>query len=287
MSQYFIESGRFKLNLDKPCIMGILNITPDSFSDGGKYLSVDTAVSHGIKLIKDGADIIDIGGESSRPFADPVPPEEEMERVIPVIEKLSSQSNVMISIDTTKAEVAKEAVNAGASIINDISAFEKDPAMVGIAARMNVPVILMHMKGTPQTMQIDPEYDNLMHEITNYLKQRALYAIKAGIKKDNIILDPGIGFGKTVNHNFLVIKHLKKIISIGFPVLVGPSKKSFIQKILSVRASREIRFDSQENKNGTLGAVAACVMNGAHIIRVHDVKCIKPLIQIITAIQNS
>ena len=287
MSQYFIESGRFKLNLDKPCIMGILNITPDSFSDGGKYLSVDTAVSHGIKLIKDGADIIDIGGESSRPFADPVPPEEEMERVIPVIEKLSSQSNVMISIDTTKAEVAKEAVNAGASIINDISAFEKDPAMVGIAARMNVPVILMHMKGTPQTMQIDPEYDNLMHEITNYLKQRALYAIKAGIKKDNIILDPGIGFGKTVNHNFLVIKHLKKIISIGFPILVGPSKKSFIQKILSVRASREIRFDSQENKNGTLGAVAACVMNGAHIIRVHDVKCIKPLIQIITAIQNS
>ncbi len=287
MSQYFIESGRFKLNLDKPCIMGILNITPDSFSDGGKYFSVDTAVSHGIKLIKNGADIIDIGGESSRPFAESVLPEQEMERVIPVIEKLSSQSDIIISIDTTKAEVAKEAINAGASIINDISALEKDPSMAKIAAEMNVPVILMHMKGTPQTMQIDPDYDNLMHEITNYLKQRALYAIKTGIKKDNIILDPGIGFGKTVKHNLLLIKHLKKIISIGFPVLIGPSKKSFIQKTLSAGTSREIKFDSQENKNGTLAAVAVCVMNGAHIIRVHDVKCIKPLIQIITAIQNS
>ncbi|MBU2429976.1 MAG: dihydropteroate synthase, partial [Proteobacteria bacterium] len=197
MQMFKLEFDRFTLNLGaETCIMGILNATPDSFSDGGKFNTLETAVRQGIKLVEDGAGILDIGGESSRPFARPVSVQEELDRVIPVIEILSKKIDVPISIDTVKAAVAKEAIHAGASIINDISALEKDPDMAGLAADKKVPVILMHMKGTPETMQINPDYADLMHEITQYLSQRVDFAVQAGIPKDRIILDPGIGFGK-------------------------------------------------------------------------------------------
>ena len=270
----------------KVCVMGILNTTPDSFSDGGKYLSCDSAVSHGLQLVRDGADILDIGGESSRPFSDPVSAENEIKRVVPVIEKLAPMIDVPISIDTTKAEVAREALNAGASIINDISALNNDPDMAGLAAANTVPVILMHMKGKPKTMQINPCYDDLLGEIMDFLAQRAAYAVQAGIKKENIILDPGIGFGKTVDHNLMLIKDLKKIHDMGFPVLVGPSRKSFIQKILSDLNGKKITAGSVETRNATLAAVAVSVINGAHIVRVHDVASIMPMVQMLNAIEN-
>ncbi len=287
MKSYNIKWNGFQLELgEKTCIMGILNTTPDSFSDGGKYFAHDAAVAHGLQLVQDGADILDIGGESSRPFSEPVSAIEEMERVVPVIKKLSARIDVPISIDTTKAKVAYEAVKAGASIINDISAFNIDPEMAGVAAENNIPVILMHMKGKPKTMQVNPLYDDLIQEIIDFLFQRADFAVKAGIKKENIILDPGIGFGKTVEHNLMLIKYLKRIHDMGFPVLMGPSRKSFVQKILSDINGKEITAASVETGQATLAAVAACVMNGAHIVRVHDVAAVKPLIQIIDAVLN-
>jgi dihydropteroate synthase len=267
--------------------MGILNTTPDSFSDGGRFNTFDKAVQQGIKLVKDGANILDIGGESSRPFATPVSEQEELDRVIPVIENLSKKITVPISIDSVKSRVAKEALNAGASIINDISAFEKDPAMADLAAEKDVPVVLMHMKGTPQTMQLDPDYDDLMFEITNYLNSRVEYAIKKGIQKKNIILDPGIGFGKTVEHNLVLINHLAKITDLGFPVLMGPSRKSFIQNILSKKENTKIDSGNIKTEYGTLAAIAASALKGAHIVRVHDVKKVKSFIHIIDSISNA
>ncbi len=269
------------------CIMGILNATPDSFSDGGKFNSLETAVNQGIKLVKDGAHILDIGGESSRPFAAPVSEQEELDRVIPVIESLSKRIDVPISIDTVKSVVAKEAINAGAAIINDISAFEKDPLMADVAVETNAPVILMHMKGTPETMQVNPNYDDLMLEITNYLEARAVFAMEKGIQKDRIILDPGIGFGKTVEHNLVLINHLDRLISLGYPVLMGPSRKSFIQNILSEKEKTTIGPENIKTEYGTLAAVAASVMNGAHIVRVHDVKKVKSFTHIIDSIRNA
>ncbi len=277
----------FTLDLSaKTCIMGILNTTPDSFSDGGRYLSFDSAVSHGLELVKQGADILDIGGESSRPFAEPVSAQQEMDRVLPVIESLVDKIDIPISIDTVKADVAKEALKAGASIINDISALEKDPEMASLAAKSCVPVVMMHMKGTPETMQIEPQYNDCMQEITDYLSLRVDFAIKAGIKKENIILDPGIGFGKTVDHNLMTIKHLDILHKLGFPILMGPSRKSFIQKILSEKTGKQIKPMSAHTENGTLAAVAASIMNKAQIIRVHNVASIQPFAHVIDAIQN-
>ena len=212
MQPYTLAFGRFCLEFGpKTCIMGILNATPDSFSDGGRFNSFDTAVAQGMKLVKDGAHILDIGGESSRPFAEPVSEQEELDRVIPVIEALAGQIDVPISIDTVKSGVAREAINAGAAIINDISAFEKDPGMADVAVETGVPVVLMHMKGTPETMQVNPSYDDLMLEITDYLEKRAAFAMEKGINKSHILLDPGIGFGKTIEHNLVLINHLDKI----------------------------------------------------------------------------
>ncbi|MFA5904781.1 MAG: dihydropteroate synthase [Desulfobacula sp.] len=288
MTSFLLEFGRYKLDLGpKTCIMGILNATPDSFSDGGRFHTFETAVQQGLKLVEDGAHILDIGGESSRPFAAPVSEQEELNRVIPVIESLSKQISIPISIDTVKSGVAKKALDAGASIINDISAFEKDPAMAGLAAERQVPVILMHMKGTPETMQINPDYDDLMTEITSYLASRTDYACKKGIRKDRIILDPGIGFGKTVEHNLVLINHLEKVIALGFPVLVGPSRKSFIQKILSEKQKTPVGPDHIRTEYGTLAAVAASVMKGAHIVRVHDVEKLKSFTRILDSIRNA
>ncbi|MBU8911065.1 MAG: dihydropteroate synthase [Desulfobacterales bacterium] len=288
MQSCILEFDRFRLELGpKTCIMGILNVTPDSFSDGGKFNTFETAVSQGIKLVNDGAHILDIGGESTRPFATPVSEQEELDRVIPVIENLSKQIAVPISIDTVKSAVAKEALNAGAAIINDISAFEKDPAMADLAAQRDVPVVLMHMKGTPETMQVKPDYDDLMLEITNYFESRVTYAMEKGIQKNRIILDPGIGFGKTVEHNLVIINQLEKITALGFPVLMGPSRKSFIQNILSENSRTPVGPDSIKAEDGSLAAVAASILKGAHIVRVHDVEKVNSFTLIIDSIRNA
>ncbi|HGY12241.1 MAG TPA: dihydropteroate synthase [Desulfobacterales bacterium] len=288
MPPFTLEFDRYRLELGpETCIMGILNVTPDSFSDGGKFNTFETAVEQGIRLVENGAHILDIGGESTKPFATTVSEQEELDRVIPVIENLSKQINIPISIDTVKSVVAKEALNAGATIINDISAFEKDPAMADLAARMDVPVVLMHMKGTPETMQVNPEYDNLMRDITNYLKSRAAYAMKKGIQKNKIILDPGIGFGKTVGHNLVLINQLEKITALGFPVLMGPSRKSFIQNILNKNCKAPVKPDTTKVEDGTLAAVAASILKGAHIVRVHNVEKVKSFTLIIDSIRNA
>ncbi len=297
------QTARQKYSLElggaRTCIMGILNTTPDSFSDGGRYLKCDAAVEHGLKLAYDGADILDIGGESSRPFSDPVSVQEELDRVVPVIERLSARVDIPISIDTVKSEVAKAAIEAGASIINDITALEKDELMASAAVEKGVPVILMHMKGTPATMQINPQYDDFLNEIMSYLKKRAESAINAGIPPEHIILDPGIGFGKTVEHNLMVIKSLDKISQLGFPILVGPSRKSFVQKVLAGstnpkssksdiidKISNNITPSSPKTEIGTMAAVAASIMNGAHIVRVHDAASARAVANIINAVQN-
>ncbi len=288
MLPFTLEFDKFRLELGhQTCIMGILNATPDSFSDGGKFNTFETAINQGIKLVEGGAHILDIGGESSRPFATPVSEQEELDRVIPIIESLSKKIKIPISIDTVKSGVAKEALDAGAAIINDISAFEKDPAMAELAAQRNVPVVLMHMRGTPETMQVNPNYDDLMLEITQYLELRAAYAMEKGIQKNNIILDPGIGFGKTIDHNLVLINHLEKITALGFPVLMGPSRKSFIQNILNKNETPPIGPDNIKTEYGTMAAVAASVLNGAHIVRVHDVEKINPFIRIIDSIRNA
>lgn len=288
MKHFLMEFGRYRLELgSKTCIMGILNATPDSFSDGGRFYTFETAVEQGLRLAKEGAQILDIGGESSRPFAAPVSEEEELKRVIPVIEVLSKQISIPISIDTVKSSVARQALDAGASMINDISAFEKDPAMAALAAERQVPVILMHMKGTPETMQINPGYEDLMTEIASYLSARARFALEKGVQKEHIILDPGIGFGKTIQHNLSLIKHLERISDLGYPVLVGPSRKSFIQKLLSEDQKTSVGPDHIRTEYGTLAAAAASVMNGAHIIRVHDVEKLASFSRIFDAIRNA
>lgn len=287
MQAFKLEFDRFSLNLgSKTCIMGILNTTPDSFFDKGKFNTHEKAIRQGIKLFKQGAQILDIGGESSRPFAKPVAQQEELDRVIPVIEKLAQKINIPISIDTTKAIVAKEALNAGASIINDISALRKDPDMVKVAAKNKTPIIMMHMQGTPETMQINPDYDDLLDEIISFFKSRINFAINNGIDKNNIILDPGIGFGKRIEHNLKIIKHIEKIALLGFPILVGPSRKSFIQKTLSKKYKKKLTSSNTLIKYGTFASVAALIMNKAHIIRVHDVLELVAFAHIIDSIKN-
>ena len=256
----------------KPLIMGILNVTPDSFSDGGRYDNSLKAVAHAIKMEEEGADIIDIGGESTRPGATPIDIEEELERVIPVIEGIRKKSNIIISIDTYKSIVAEKAISAGANVINDISGLRFDENMVHVASETQVPVIVMHMLGNPQNMQIDPFYSNLMEELISFFQDRVDVLISNGINKNHIILDPGIGFGKTVEHNFTIIRELSRIVDLGFPVLVGPSRKSFIGKTLSLPPEDRIE--------GTSAAVTAAIMNGSRIIRVHDIKEILRVIKV-------
>ncbi len=288
MLDFTLEFDRFRLELGPcACIMGILNATPDSFSDGGRYITLEAALTQGRNLAEAGAHILDIGGESSRPFAEAVSEQEEMDRVIPVIEILSREIDIPISIDTVKSSVARAALDAGATIINDISAFEKDPAMADLGAEKKVPCVLMHMKGTPETMQVDPNYEDLMAEITTYLEERVRFARERGIARNKIILDPGIGFGKTVAHNLVLINHLHKICDLGYPVLMGPSRKSFIQAILNKRETTPIGPDNIKTEYGTLAAVAASILKGAHIVRVHEVEKIVSFTRIIDAIRNA
>ena len=276
---FSLKWNKYCLDLgDRTHLMGVLNVTPDSFSDGGKYFSPAQAVTHGIAMARDGADIIDIGGESTRPYSRKLPADEEMARVIPVISALSREIPVPISIDTYKSEVALEALNAGASMINDISALRLDPHMATVAAESNVPVILMHMQGTPESMQLHPVYGNLIREIMDFLKDAVARCKSAGIKENLLILDPGIGFGKTFDHNLSVIHHLEKFQALKKPLLVGPSNKAFIGHILNREA--------HDRDTGTMATVAACVMNGAHIIRAHNVKMAAETIQVIEAIRR-
>ncbi len=259
-----IDDLKDKMSAGTPLIMGILNVTPDSFSDGGKYIDTNTAVVHALEMVENGADIIDIGGESSRPNAFPVSEEIELKRVVPVVQSLSAKISAPISIDTYKAEVAKQAIQAGASIINDISAMRFDNRMSDVVRTSDAMVVLMHMKGDPGTMQKNPEYDDVVNEILTFLDDRAKYAVEQGIDRNNIILDPGIGFGKTFAHNIEILQNIKKFTSLGYPVLVGASRKRFIGTITGNEPSNRVM--------GTAAVVSRCVFHGVSIHRVHDVK---------------
>jgi len=268
-------------------IMGVLNVTPDSFSDGGIFFSFDDAVAQGEKLCEDGADILDIGGESTRPFSDPVPAEEEIRRVVPVIEKLATRVSTPISIDTTKSGVARRALEAGASIINDVSALRLDPAIADLAVEHDAPLILMHMLGTPKTMQEAPEYDDLIGEIKAFLENAIDRALAKGVSKSKIIIDPGIGFGKTKAHNLALIRHLSAFKTLDVPILIGPSRKAFIRNILKDKNLKDIRSDLSVVETGTQAAVAASVLNGADMVRVHNVAGTRATLKIIDAIKNA
>ncbi|MGM0418325.1 MAG: dihydropteroate synthase [Thermodesulfobacteriota bacterium] len=272
------------LNLNKKTlIMGVINITPDSFSDGGKYNSAEKGLEHAKALIDSGADILDIGGESTRPFAEPVSLSEELERVIPLIKELKKITNIPLSIDTTKSEVAKQAISNGAEIINDVSALGFDENMAFVASEFSCPVILMHMKGTPENMQNNPSYNDLMNELEDFFSERIEYAIKNGIKRDSLIIDPGIGFGKTVEHNLIIIKNLKRLKQFDLPVLTGTSRKTFIRKILG-------KDDSPMDPDvitGSIASVCASILNGADIVRVHDVKETKAAATVSDAVKNA
>ena len=244
-------------------IMGILNITPDSFSDGGDFFEKNIAIDRALEMVEQGADIIDIGGESTRPFSDSVSLKEEISRVIPVIEGICKESDVCISIDTTKSKVASEALEAGASLINDISAMEIDSLMVDVALKFNCPIVLMHMKGTPKNMQDNPQYQSLISDIKEYLLARIDFVVSKGIDRNKIIIDPGIGFGKTVENNFEIINNLDQFVKMNFPVLLGASRKSFIGVSLNL--------PEKDRLEGSIAANIIGLQKGAKIFRVHDV----------------
>ena len=258
-------SGGRVLSFARPLVMGIINVTPDSFSDGGQFLAVDHAVGHALKLIEEGADLIDIGGESSRPGAEMTPVEDDIQRVLPVVEQLRAQTDIPISVDTYKAAVAEKALLAGADIINDISALRMDSEMVRVAAQSGAPVVLMHMLGTPQTMQQNPCYDNCVAEIIAFLAQRIAFATQHGVARARLIVDPGIGFGKRVQDNLDLLAQLESFSQFGLPILVGASRKSFIDKVAGTGAS------SAERVGGSIAAAVIALMHGVSIVRVHDV----------------
>jgi len=270
--------GRFLDLSQRTHVMGVLNVTPDSFSDGGHYLEAGRAIEHAIEMEREGADIIDVGGESTRPYSRPVSAAEEMDRVLPVIEALQQEIAVPISIDTRKAQVAREAIRAGALMINDISALRFDPEMGKAAVEAGVPVVLMHMKGTPGDMQQNPVYQDLIGEILSFLRDALDRCEAVGIPRGLTVVDPGIGFGKTFDHNLQIIRDLSRFQSLGRPVLLGPSNKAFIGHIL--------KRESHERDTGSMAAIAAGVMNGAHIVRAHHVRKAVETVRIIDAIQR-
>jgi dihydropteroate synthase len=256
--------------------MGILNVTPDSFSDGGLYSDPERAVEHALEMVDAGADIVDVGGESTRPGAEPVSAQEERRRVVPVIRALRRQSDVLISIDTYKAEVAQVAVDAGADIVNDISGLGFDERMPGVVATSGAGLVLMHIKGTPRTMQRNPVYGDVIGEISDYFAGRLGKAEEAGISREQVVLDPGIGFGKQLEHNLEILRRLKEFRRLGRPLLVGPSRKSFIGAILDLPPDQRLE--------GTAAAVALCVAGGADIVRVHDVPEMTRVVRVADAV---
>ncbi|MBX3442290.1 MAG: dihydropteroate synthase [Planctomyces sp.] len=246
--------------------MGIVNVTPDSFSDGGRWLAVDAAIDHALRLVDDGADVLDIGGESTRPGAAPVDMDEECRRILPVVERLAGRTSVPISIDTTKGEVARRALGAGARIVNDISGLAADPEMPRVCARADCGVIAMHMQGTPQTMQLNPSYGDVVREVRDYLCGRLEVLTAAGISAERIVLDPGVGFGKTALHNLQLLRNLRSLHELGRPILIGHSRKRFLEKVLG----RPL----EERLAGTIGVAIAVAQQGAELIRVHDVRAV-------------
>lgn len=288
MKTYHLKWDKHRLVLGhRTCIMGVLNVTPDSFSDGGIFFSFEDAVYQGQKLFEDGADILDIGGESTRPFSDQVSEEEEIRRVVPVIERLANRISIPISIDTNKANVARQAINAGASMINDISSLRLDSKMADVAVEYGVPLILMHMLGTPNTMQIEPTYVDPITEIKAFLENAVDRAENQGISRSKVIIDPGIGFGKTLEHNLLLIKHLKEFKTLDVPIMIGTSRKAFLRNILKDPSVEDIDPQSAIIETGSQASVAAAVLNGAHIVRVHDVANTRITVKIIDAIKNA
>jgi dihydropteroate synthase len=248
-----------------PLIMGVVNVTPDSFSDGGLFLDADAAVEHGLRLVDEGADILDVGGESTRPGAEPVSEEEERERVLPVVERLARDAGARLSIDTTKLAVARAALDAGATLVNDVSAFRFDPGMAALVAETGAGCCLMHMLGDdPRTMQSDPRYGDVVSDVKAFLEERLAFAVSEGIEEERVWLDPGIGFGKTVEHNLELLRRLDEIVAIGRPVVVGTSRKSFLGKIAGGR-------DEDQRLPGTIATNVLALERGASVFRVHDV----------------
>lgn len=277
-TNYTIRCRKKTFTLGKrTLLMGVLNVTPDSFSDGGLFFNKEQAIAQGLKMVEEGADMIDIGGESTRPGSKPLELEEELRRVIPVIESFAKETDVPISIDTYKSAVAQRAIEAGAEIINDISGLHFDKSLAKVAAKENTPLILMHIRGTPETMQKDVHYESLFSEIIRYLKDSIRMAESSGVDPQQIIVDPGIGFGKTLEDNLLIIKNLYEFRVLGKPILLGTSRKTFIGKILNAEVGNRLE--------GTLSTIAIGVLNGAQIIRTHDVLQAKKTIAVADAIR--
>lgn len=264
---------------DRPIIMGVLNATPNSFFDGGEHATPREAIDHGRRLEEDGADIIDVGGESSRPFSSPVSTDMELKRVLPVVEGLRAKSDILLSIDTCKARVAREACRAGADIINDISGLRLDPEMASTARDLGAYVVVMHMKGTPKDMQEAPSYVDVVTEIREFFVERTRYATDSGIDEGKIIIDPGIGFGKRVEDNLKIMKFLKDLKALGKPLLIGTSMKDFIGTVTASPLKGRVE--------GTLASIAIAVWNGADILRVHNVKKAKKVVSLVDAIKKA
>ena len=282
METAFLHFRRRDYDLSKrTLIMGALNVTPDSFSDGGKFLERAKAVEQGRRLAEEGADILDIGGESTRPGSKAISEEEEAGRVIPVIEELSSKISIPISIDTRKARVAERALEAGAEMINDVTALKYDEKMAGLVARCKVPLVLVHMRGQPETMQANTDYADLMGDIPEFFRGQIAYAAIQGIQRNQIILDPGIGFGKSLekHHNLIILKHLQRFKVLNQPLLIGTSRKAFIGGILGL--------PPEEREEGTMATVAVAIANGANIVRVHEVGRMRRVVQVVDAILQS
>lgn len=273
-----LHCGRFQLDLTYPRVMGIVNVTPDSFSDGGQYAATDLAVAHAQRLIAEGADILDIGGESTRPGAEPVSLQEELRRVIPVIEALSKISTVPLSIDTYKPQVMQAAIQAGVDVVNDIRALQETNALETVA-NSNVGVCLMHMQGTPQNMQINPSYADVVTEVEQFLASRVEVCLAHGINKNRIMLDPGFGFGKTKEHNIALIQNLDRLTQLSYPLLVGLSRKSVLGKIAG--------GDELQRLHAGLAASVISVMKGAKVVRVHDVKATVDALKVLAAVMIS
>jgi dihydropteroate synthase len=278
-SRFTIRTNDLTLELgERSLLMGTINVTPDSFSDGGHFFQSEQAIKQGERLAAEGADLLDLGGESTRPFSDPVPIEEELRRVIPVITELSKRISIPISIDTCKSQVARAALDAGATIINDISSLRFDPQLAQLAADAKVPLVLMHMQGTPRNMQVKPHYDSLLSEVITFLEERIQFACAQGVDRKRIIVDPGIGFGKTVQHNLLLIKHLDSLATLGQPIMLGTSRKSFIGAVLKQEVT--------EREPGSWATVCAGILQGAHILRVHEVATCRQLADMTDAVLN-
>jgi len=276
----YLEWPTGRLDFSTGCqIMGILNVTPDSFSDGGQFFDIEKAVAHGVEMVRQGAAILDIGPESTRPGAAPVSAEEQIRRAVPVIGRLTKQVTVPISIDTRNPDVACAALDAGASILNDITALA-EKAMAALAVQRRVPVVLMHIQGTPETMQQSPHYTDVVAEVLNYLKERAAYAEAQGIASEMIWIDPGIGFGKTTSHNLCLMNHLEVFARQGYRLLVGPSRKRFIGVLTG-------KDNPADRVFGTAAMVAAAAMKGASVVRVHDVAEMADVVRVINAVQNA